>query len=73
MYFAYLERLAFGALKIGSCNSGFMRVGAQSVNMKPERDNQQPTKPNPMSILIFFIFSRLSDFWAGRHTFLAHA
>jgi hypothetical protein len=48
-----------------------MKVGAQSVDMRPERDNQQLTKQNPMSILIFYIFSRLSDLWAGRQTFLA--
>jgi hypothetical protein len=54
-------------------NSGFMTVGAQSVDVRPERDDQQLTEPNPMSILIFYIFSRLSDLWAGRQMFLAHA
>jgi len=43
-----------------------MKVGAQRVDMTPERDNQQSTKQNPMSILIFYIYSRLSDLWAGR-------
>jgi len=28
-----------------------MKVGAQSVDVRPERDNQQLTKQNPMSIL----------------------
>jgi hypothetical protein len=42
-----------------------MKVGAQRVDMRPERDNQQLTKQNPMSILIFYIYSRLFDLWAG--------
>jgi hypothetical protein len=50
-----------------------MKVGAQSVEVRPERDNQQLTKQNPMSILIFYIFSRLSDLLAGWQKFLAHA
>jgi len=50
-----------------------MKVGAQTVNMRPERDNQQLTKPNPMCILIFYVFSRLSDFLTRRQTLLAHA
>jgi hypothetical protein len=73
LYFAYLERLALQDEKIGWWNSGFMTVGAQSVDVRPERDDQQLTEPNPMSILIFYIFSRLSDLWAGRQMFLAHA
>ena len=43
-----------------------MKVGAQSVNVRPERDYQQLTRQNPMFILIFYIYSRLSDLWAGR-------
>jgi len=50
-----------------------MKVGAQSVNVRPERDNQQLTKQNPMFILIFYICSRLSDLLMGWHKFLAHA
>jgi hypothetical protein len=50
-----------------------MKVGAQSVNVRPERDNQQLTKQNPMFILIFYICSRLSDLWAGRKKFVALA
>jgi hypothetical protein len=51
-----------------------MTVGAQSVDMRPERDDQQLAKQqNPMSILIFYICSLLSDLWAGRQKFLAHA
>ena len=50
-----------------------MKVGAQSVDMRPERDDQQLTKQNPMSILIFYMCSRLSDLCAGWHKFLAHA
>jgi hypothetical protein len=50
-----------------------MKVGAQSVDMRPERDNQQLTKQNPMSILIFYFCSRLSDLFAGWHKFPAHA
>jgi len=53
-----------------------MRIGAQSVSEKPERDSQQLTKQNPMYLLIFFIYclySRLSDLWAGRQKLLAHA
>jgi len=34
--------------------------------MRPERDNQQLIKQNPMCILIFYIYSRLSDLLAGR-------
>jgi hypothetical protein len=49
-----------------------MKVGAQTVNMRPERDNQQLTKPNSMFILIFYVFARLSDFLTGQQTFLAH-
>jgi len=43
-----------------------MKVGAQCVDMRPERDNQQLTKQNPMCILIFYIYSRLFDLWTGR-------
>jgi hypothetical protein len=43
-----------------------MKVGAQCVDMRPERDNQQLIKQNPMCILIFYIYSRLSDLLAGR-------
>jgi hypothetical protein len=50
-----------------------MKVGAQSVDVRPERDNQQLTKQNPMCILIFYIFSRIPDLWAGWYKFLAHA
>jgi hypothetical protein len=50
-----------------------MKVGAQCVHMRPERDNQQLTKQNPMCILIFYIYSRLLDLWAERQNFLAHA
>jgi hypothetical protein len=46
-----------------------MKVGVQSVNMGPERDNQQLTKQNPMSILIFYIYSRLSDRCRGDRSF----
>jgi len=46
-------------------NSGFMTVGAQSVDMRPGRDNQQLTKQNPMSIVIFYIYSLLSDLWTA--------
>ena len=73
LYFAYLKRVAVQFEKIGSWNSGFMKVGPQSVNMSPERDSQQSTKQNPMFILIFYIYSRLSDLWAGRQKFFAHA
>ena len=73
LYFAYLERLALQTEKIGLRNSGFMKVGAQSVNVRPERDSQQLTKQNPMFILIFYICSRLSDLWSGRQKFFAHA
>jgi hypothetical protein len=73
LYFAYLERLALQDEKIGWWNSGFMTVGAQSVDVRPERDDQQLTKQNPMSILIFYICSLLSDLLAGRQKFLAHA
>ena len=45
---------------------GFMNVGAQCVHMRPESDNQQLTQHNPMCILIFYIFSRFSELWAGR-------
>jgi len=50
-----------------------MKIGAQSVEVRPERDNQQLTKQNPMSILIFYICSRLFDLCAGWQKFLAHA
>jgi hypothetical protein len=50
-----------------------MKVGAQSVDVRPEGDDKELTKPNPMCILIFYIFSRLSDLWVGSHKFLAHA
>ena len=50
-----------------------MKVGPQSVNVRPERDSQQLTKQNPMSILIFYICARLSDLWAGRQKFFAQA
>jgi len=50
-----------------------MKVGAQSVDVRPERNSQQLTKQNPMFILIFYICSRLSDLWAGRQKFFAHA
>jgi hypothetical protein len=73
LYFTYLERLALQDDKIGLWNSGFATVGAQSVDVRSERDNQQLTQQNPMSILIFYIYSRLSDLWAGRQMFLAHA
>ena len=43
-----------------------MKVGAQCVDMRPERDNQKLTKLNPMCILIFYIYSRFSDQWVGR-------
>jgi hypothetical protein len=78
---ALLLRFVFGlfratsvaARKIGLANSSFMKVGAQTVNLRPGRDNQQLTKPNRMFILIFYMFSRLSDFLTGRQTFLARA
>jgi len=54
-------------------SSGFMKVGAQSVNLRPGPDEQQPTKKNYMGILIFYIFSRLVDLLAGRHTSFARA
>jgi hypothetical protein len=73
LYFPYLERLALQDEKIGLWNSGFMKVGAQSVDVRPERDNQQLTKQNSMCILIFYIYSRLFDLWAGRQTFPAQA
>jgi hypothetical protein len=50
-----------------------MKVGAQSVDVRPEGDNQQLTEQNPMCILIFYIYSRLYDLWVGSHKFLAHA
>jgi len=50
-----------------------MQVGAQSVNVRPERDSQQLIKQNPMCILIFYIYCRLFDLWAERQNFLAHA
>jgi hypothetical protein len=50
-----------------------MKVGAQSVNVRPELDSQQLTKQNPMFILIFYFYSRLSDLWAGRQKFFAQA
>ena len=50
-----------------------MKVGAQCVDMSPERDNQQLTKQNPMCILIFYMYSRLSDLLAGWQKFFAHA
>ncbi len=49
-----------------------MKVGVQSVYVRPERDDQQLTKQNPMSILIFYFCSRLSDLFAGWHKSLAH-
>jgi hypothetical protein len=58
--------------QIGLVNSGFTKVGAQSVNLRPEPDDQQSTENNLMFILIFYIFARLSDLLAGRHTSLAH-
>jgi hypothetical protein len=68
-YSAYIERLAFQDKKSDGANSGFMKVGPQSVDMRPERDNQQLTKQNPMSILIFYIYSRLSDLCRGDRSF----
>jgi hypothetical protein len=50
-----------------------MKIGVQSVYVRPERENQQLTKQNPMCILIFYFYSRLFDLWAERHNFLAHA
>jgi hypothetical protein len=50
-----------------------MKVGAQSVNLRPEPDDKQPTKKNFMGILIFYIFSRLADLLAGRQTSFARA
>ena len=51
--------------KIGLRNSGFTKVGAQCVDMRPERDTNNQPKQNPMCILIFYIYSRVSDLWAG--------
>jgi hypothetical protein len=73
LYFAYLEQLALQNEKSGSWNSGFTKVGAQSVDVRPERDSQQLIKQNPMCILIFYIYSRFSDLLAGWHKSLAHA
>jgi hypothetical protein len=73
LYPAYFDRFPLRDEKIALVNSEFVNVGAQTVNMRPERDNQKLTKPNPMFILIFYVFSRLSDFLTGRQTLLAHA
>jgi hypothetical protein len=54
-------------------NFGFMKVGAQSVNLRPGPDDQQSTKKKFMGILIFYIFSRLVDLLTGRQTPLARA
>jgi hypothetical protein len=50
-----------------------MKVGAQHVDLRPEPDNQQLIKHNPMFILIFYIYSRFSDLLAGWHKSLARA
>jgi len=50
-----------------------MKVGAQHVDVRPERESQQSIKQNPMFILIFYIYSRFSDLLAGWHRSLAHA
>jgi hypothetical protein len=59
--------------KIGLMNFGFMKVGAQSVDLRPGPDDQQSTKKKFMGILIFYIFSRLVDLLTGRQTPLARA
>jgi len=50
-----------------------MTIGAQSVNLRPELDEQQSTKQNFMGILIFYIFSRLADLLVRRETSFARA
>jgi len=50
-----------------------MKLGAQRVDLRPGPDDQQSTKKKFMSILIFYIFSRLADFLAGRATSFAGA
>jgi hypothetical protein len=73
LYSDYYEWLTLQDKKIGLVNSGSIKVGAKSVNLRPEPDDQQSTENNLMCILIFYIFSRLVDLLAGRHTSLLHA
>jgi len=54
-------------------NFGFMKVGAQSVDLRPGPDDQQSTKKKFMGILLFYIFSRLVDMLTARQTPLARA
>lgn len=46
-----------------------MKVGPQSVDVRPDPDDQQSTKKKFMGILIFYFFSRLADLLARRDTF----
>ena len=50
-----------------------MKIGAESVNLRPELDDQQSIKKNFMFILIFYVFARFADLLAGRQTSLARA
>jgi hypothetical protein len=44
--FGLLRGASIATGKIGLVNSGFIKVGAESVNLEPERDNQQLTYQN---------------------------
>jgi len=50
-----------------------MKIGAESVNLRPGLDDQQSIKKNFMFILIFYVFSRFADLLVGRQTSLARA
>jgi len=46
LYLAHLDRVPFPGLKIGLVNSGFIKVGAQSVDLTPKGDDEQSTEKN---------------------------